>query len=260
MNNSFKVKIKIDTSSVRKIAIGNSQDRGARNYQEDSFGYTPLDSESIANYGFTAVVADGMGGMACGEQISSFAVSSIIGMRGCEGGIPPHIHFTRVMNDINRSVADSGIGGGCTVAAVMCTTGGIYWCSVGDSRVYLYRNEELCSLTEDSDYMNVLFDKVLNDGAEYNEISADPQKDSLAEYIGYRGSITPDVNIRPLIPQKKDRILICSDGVYNALSNEELSCSLILHAQAAADDIRNKILMKNYANQDNFTSIVLEFI
>lgn len=260
MNSSFKVDLKIAGSNVRKIAIGNSQDRGARDYQEDSFGFSSLDSASVSQYGFTAAVADGMGGLSCGDKISAFAVSSMIGMKVEADGLPVHIRLTRLMREINQRVVESGLGGGCTAAAVLCTKDGIFWCSVGDSRIYLFRNEELCRLTEDSDYHNVLFDQVIDGELSCTQAAMDPQKDSLAGYIGYNGEITPDVNIRPFIPQKGDRILICTDGVYNAVTDEELSCSLLMHAQEAANDIMNKIMMKNYSNQDNYTSVVLEFL
>lgn len=260
MGGSFKVDLKIEGTNVRKIAIGNSQDRGARDYQEDSFGFSSLDSSTVLQYGFTAVVADGMGGLSCGDKVSAYTVSAILETNICSDGLPPHVSFIRRIREINKNVAGSGLGGGCTAAAVLCTKSGIYWCSVGDSRIYLYRDSSLCRLTEDSDYHNVLFDQVINGDMSFTQAASDPQKDSLAHYIGYNGEITPDVNIRPFIPRRGDRILICSDGVYNALSDEELSRSLLLHAQEAADDIMSRIILKNYSNQDNFTSVVLEFI
>lgn len=260
MSSSFKVDLKIDGTNVRKVAIGNSQDRGARDYQEDSFGFSSLDSATVSRYGFTAIVSDGMGGLSCGDRVSAYTVSAMLEKNICADGFPPHVSFTRRIREINKCVADSGIGGGCTAAAVLCTKSGIYWCSVGDSRIYLYRGGSLCSLTEDSDYHNVLFDQVISGDMSCTQASSDPQKDSLAHYIGYKGEVTPDVNIRPFIPQKGDRILICSDGVYNALSNEELSRSLLLHAHEAAQDIMSRIMLKNYSNQDNYTSVVLEFM
>lgn len=260
MGGRFKVDLRIDGSNVRKIAIGNSQDRGARDYQEDSFGYSSLESTVVSQYGFIAAVADGMGGLSCGDKVSAFTVSSILEMKAGADGLPPHVSFTRTMREINQRVAESGLGGGCTAAAVLCTKSGVYWCSVGDSRIYLFRNETLCRLTEDSDYHNVLFDQVINGDMSCTQAANDPQKDSLAHYIGYSGEITPDVNIRPFIPRRRDRILICSDGVYNALSDSELSRSLLLHAHEAADDIMSRIILKNYSNQDNYTSVVLEFI
>lgn len=70
----------------------------------------------------------------------------------------------------------------------------------------------------------------------------------------------PDVNIRPLVPRSGDKLLICSDGVYNALSDEEMSLALYKPAQQAADALASAIINKNYTNQDNNTVVVLEFI
>ncbi len=68
------------------------------------------------------------------------------------------------------------------------------------------------------------------------------------------------MNIRPLVPRSGDKVLICSDGVYNALTDKEMAAALSLPAQNAADSIASGIIGKNYSNQDNNTAVVLEFI
>ncbi len=85
------------------------------------------------------------------------------------------------------------------------------------------------------------------------------KKDSLVHYIGSKYEPNPDVNILPFIPRAGDKLLICSDGVYNALSYEEMALSLSCHAQDAANALMSAIISKNYENQDNNTAIVLEF-
>ena len=64
---------------------------------------------------------------------------------------------------------------------------------------------------------------------------------------------------KPLIPEKNDKLLMCSDGVYNALSSDELSEALSYPAGEAAVKIENLVISKGYSNQDNFTAVVLEF-
>jgi serine/threonine protein phosphatase PrpC len=117
----------------------------------------------------------------------------------------------------------------------------------------------LTQLNEDCDYLNQLFDKLIEGSITYREAAGNPQKDSLVQYIGMKGVITPDCNIRPLLPQKQDKILICSDGVYNSLEEAELGELLKQPAQSAADAILGRNLEKNIPHQDNFTAVVLEF-
>lgn len=259
MGQDFSVRLKINGSDVKRIAIGNSQHRGARPYQEDSFGYTPLDRAE--KDGFAAVVADGMGGLSAGDKVSAYAVSAMLEMRyQVQSMSPVPVRFRQMLSAINDKVCSSGIGGGCTAAAVFCCSEGVYWCSVGDSRIYIQRDGMLFQITEDGDHQNDLLDEVISGELDFDEMMSDESKDSLAQYIGFKGALKPDVSISPLIPRVGDRLLICSDGVYNALSVGEMSRALALSAQNAADALLNGILQKNYPNQDNCTAVVLEFL
>lgn len=258
MTNNFSVSLRVFGSDVKQISIGNGQSRGARDYQEDSFGYTPLDKAE--SEGFVAVVADGMGGLSAGDKVSAYAVSAILNMRtAIEGNMPVHVKFRQMISVINREVVLGGTGGGCTFAAVFCRSDGIYWCSVGDSRIYIKRNNRLFQLSEDGDYQNQLLDQVIAKTLSYEDMLENEKKDALAQYIGNKNEPSPDVNIRPLKPRAGDRVLICSDGVYNALSDEEMVFALQYPAQDAANALMNAIVGKNYPNQDNNTAIVLEF-
>lgn len=259
MADKFTVSLRIFGSDVKEIAIGNGQNRGARDYQEDSFGYTPLGKAE--SEGFVAVVADGMGGLSAGDKVSAYAVSSILNMQTTlDGNMPVHVKFRQMLSAINQEVVAGGTGGGCTFAAVFCRSDGVYWCSVGDSRIYIMRNGMLSQLSEDGDYQNQLLDDVIARTLSFEDMIENEKKDSLVQYIGNREEPDPDVNIRPLIPRAGDRLLICSDGVYNALSDEEMLCALTYHAQDAANALMNAIIGKNYTNQDNNTAVVLEFI
>lgn len=258
MGKNCSVRMKMAGSAVKEISIGNSQHRGARPYQEDSFGYTKI--ENAARDGFAAVVADGMGGMSSGDKVSSYTVSAILEMRlrGSEA-IPVPTKLRQMINAINAQVSGSGIGGGSTVAAVFCTADGVYWCSLGDSRIYIAREGMLFQVTEDTDCQNMLLDDVIGGALDYDDVLEDETKDRLAQYIGFNGMLTPDVSERPLIPLSGDSMLICSDGVYNALSVGEMSRALQKPAQEAADLLLRQILEKGYSNQDNCTAVVLKF-
>lgn len=260
MAEEFIVDLPIGGSDVRQISIGNSQSSGRRPYQEDSFGYTRLDQADIIRDGFIAVVSDGMGGLAAGDKVSAYSVAAMQQMRAHSSDAQPvHVRFTQMINAISDQVYQSGTGGGATLVAVYCTTGGIYWCTTGDSRIYLYRNGRIHQLNRDFDYMEQLLDRVLDGGLTFAQADGDPKRDSLAEYVGSGEQIHPDVNIKPFIPETGDKLLLCTDGVYNAVSPEELSAELAKPAQPCADGITAAVLGKQYENQDNLTSVVLEF-
>lgn len=115
-------------------------------------------------------------------------------------------------------------------------------------------------LSEDGNYQNRLLDDVIAEKLTYESMADNDKKDSLVQYIGSKNEPEPDVNIFPLIPESGDKLLICSDGVYNALSQEEISHALTITAQEAADALIEEIAKKNYENQDNNTAVVIEFV
>lgn len=260
-SSKFFVQMKFVGSDVRRIAFGSISNQGARNYQEDSFGFSSFEKKDVKSFGFTAVVADGMGGLSDGGRISAYVVSAMLELQKSRNtSLPVHIYLAQSLRMINRSVLSSGIKGGSTAVVVMCLPSGIHWCTAGDSRVYLFRGGKLTALNEDSDYMNGLIEQVILGEMTYEEAEENTKKDALAQYIGYKGGISPDGNTKPFVPKKNDKLLLCSDGVYNALTATELMESLSFEAFEAAQVIENRVLAKNYSNQDNFTAVVLEFI
>lgn len=109
MADRFTVSLSISGSDINEIIIGNAQRRGARDYQEDSFGYTPL--SKAGDEGFAAVVADGMGGLSAGDQVSAYAVSAIIEMCSQIGSAAAvHTKFRQMISEINRKVVLGGSG------------------------------------------------------------------------------------------------------------------------------------------------------
>lgn len=246
----------VTNSDVVRISLGSAQSCGTREHQEDSFGYTPI--YRIDSNGFLAVVADGIGGLTDGDKASSYVVTSLLGMSDLIGGRNIADKFRRLVSQLNYDVFHGGTGG-CTLAAVYCCKDGIYWCSVGDSRIYLYRGGMAFQMSEDSNYQNQLLDDVIAQKLSFKEAIENEKKDSLVHYIGSKSEPIPDVNIHPLVPRSGDKLLICSDGVYNALSTEEISHALLNPAQQAADALASAITDKNYTDQDNSTMIVLEF-
>lgn len=258
---SFFIRMRFSGTNVKKIALGSVNNRGARNYQEDSFGFSSIDKKDLEEYGFTAIVADGMGGLSGGAQVSDYVVSTMLDMQmNRDLSVPIYLHLYQSLFAVNNGILRSGMKGGSTAVVVTCLPTGIYWCTVGDSRVYLYRNGILTAMNEDTDYMNRLLERVITGELRLEDALRDKKKDSLAQYMGYKGGIVPDVNSKPLVPRKNDKLLLCTDGVYNALTVKELNDALSRPAGEAAAQIEGMIVAKGYSTQDNFTAIVVEFI
>lgn len=247
-------------SEIKRVLIGNAQNMGARPYQEDSFGFTELSDSAADGKGFMAIVADGMGGLTDSGQISSYAVDFLIGRFGqYDGSFSAGMWLDETVRSLNYSASAMQTGGGSTLAAVLCCRKGIYWCCVGDSRIYLLRRGRLYMLSEDGDYFTELLDGVLREAISYAEAEEDDRKTALTSYIGSGKEIVPEVSKKPLIPETGDTLLICSDGVYNALDERELTEILKETPGLAAAGVERAVLEKAFTNQDNFTAVILKY-
>lgn len=250
-------KFSVVVNGLGTVAVGCVQHQGARDHQEDSVGFTPVNGDPMD--GFLAVVADGMGGMASGAFVSGWTVRRMLEAEIGRSGEAPEKQLCEAARRISGEIAAGGSRGGSTMAAVYLDSAGVHICSVGDSRVYMQRGGVLTRLTEDGDYMSSLLGRVIGGELTFRQAAEDPERDSLTQFMGGGVNIQPDATRTPIRPESGDRLLICSDGVYNAVNEQKLLQSLTLSAAAAAEDILGRVLAKGYTNQDNLTAAVLEF-
>ena len=106
-------------------------------------------------------------------------------------------------------------GMGTTIVLVLCIHDNIYISHVGDSRVY-WVTDEFIQLTRDDTLVNVLVDSGTISQA---EARFHPQKNILLQAVGVSDSLNPSF----LEKQINDGfLLVCSDGLYNSLSDEQM--------------------------------------
>jgi protein phosphatase len=142
--------------------------QGRRARQEDDYGVFELPPELEAGV-LLLVLADGMGGEQAGARASSLVVRSFIETydRVVADTIPERLQHTliRVNARMAREVATdpNHLGGmGCTLLAVVLADEGLYWISVGDSPLWLWRRGRLRRLNEDHAYRSILARQVSN--------------------------------------------------------------------------------------------------
>ena len=135
----------------------------------------------------------------------------------------------------------------------------LFWVSAGDSRVYLWRSNQLTRLTEDH-VLAVELSKRVKDG----ELTAEsalvhPERESLTSYLGLDFLPKVEKSIRPFPLGDGDWALICSDGLYRALSEDEMATSLQNDPQRSCDVLIERALAKENPSQDNVTVLALKF-
>lgn len=244
-------------SGITHIVIGYAQSQGMRDYQEDSFGYWQSRHQQKR---FAAVVADGMGGLTEGNKISAYVVQQMLEQcKEMNPELPVMSQLRVILQDMNEEAKERFPESGSTVVTVYCDENGLYWCCAGDSRIYLYRRGRLIQLNEDDDYFNRLFNRVREGSLTYKEAVAEPQKDCLVQYVGMQSVIEPDCNNRPFVLEKHDKLLLCSDGIYNMLSRQELIEIMAKPVSKITESILLKSKQNNNPYQDNFTAVILQF-
>lgn len=254
----------IETFRESSVRIGKVHAIGKRENQQDSFAYSDVANQKIVeDKGMLLLVADGMGGMSNGAEVSAtVAIESLryFDTHELTLDIPEYLeNMAQYVNDqVNEFLGSDGIGrSGSTLVAMHIRDHEVHWISIGDSCIYLYRNKELMRLNVLHNYGTQLNEMLLNGEMTLEEVMAEPNKQALTSYIGAGSIALIDQNYEPLILNPGDRIMLMSDGI-ETVSEEELCGILRYDVEEAALKLRYLIEQKNKKNQDNFTAIIIE--
>lgn len=260
------VELRLAAGASMHINTGNSQNQGARPYQEDSFGYSNIiDSNTVSDKGMFAILSDGMGGLSDGKNVSNYVVQSSISLFESINpryNIPDQLK--KIAQHINKGICDkySAHGtskAGATMVLAYIFKNRIYWITLGDSRLYCFRNGHLLQMNEDHDYKNQLLREYIHGGGSLAEIEADKQKDSLVCFIGKKNLPYADVSLRGYKIKPNDTFVLCSDGIYNALTEDTIKNILSGYdAQVASDKIVSEVVRAGFPGQDNMTVMVIK--
>lgn len=237
------------------ITVEKLHEQGAREGQQDCFFVSP----AAEGAGLLAVVADGMGGLADGDKVSRAAVSAMAQGFFQTQGTPAQVLLQlaeQANAAVNRLLGEDGAyRSGSTLTAGLIRDGAFHYLSVGDSRICLYRNGELYQLNREHIYRNELSVRFVNGEQTLEKAEAHPKGAGLTSFLGMGQLKYIDLPAEPVAVRAGDRFILMSDGVYNALTPDELKRSL--EQDQAAQALREAIRAKNYQNQDNYTAVIL---
>lgn len=245
------------------LRVGNLQHIGKRKEQQDSFCVSDIsDKIAVKEKGVLAVVADGMGGLEGGANISNLVTETFLNGYNSQSGFEPTSFLYNTAESAERAVEQymhrTGVNGGSTLVAVMVKDSQMNYISVGDSHIYLLRDNVLTLMNEEHNFAALLREKAKRGEVDENEPYVNPKRNALTAYIGIGNFDTVDRNARPEFLKAGDKVLLCSDGVYNALGNDAIIAALSADAITAAKRLEHDILAQNIPEQDNFTAIILE--
>ncbi len=197
-----------------------------REVNQDSFAAIDL----IGLY----IVADGMGGHAAGEKASLSAVTTAIEifsaydfeeqrLSGSEVKLNIEDVIKIALKEANNRIIQASIssihlqGMGTTEVIAVYYNNSIYMGHVGDSRGYIITPGEIRQLTRDHSVVQDLKDQGL---ITEEEAKVHPYRNVITRCLGMQADIDVDTFSQPL--NVGDRILMCTDGLTNLVSNEEI--------------------------------------
>lgn len=207
-------------------------------------------------------VADGMGGHLAGDVASATA---LLPVQALDGKVFPDAPSAQAAlldailaanAAVVRKAANepSLYGMGTTLTATLVEGRRLHVAHVGDSRAYLLRDGSFTQLTRD----HTLVAQLIEEGQITKEEAAvHPQRSIITRAIGV--DVDLDVDTLTIELQDEDQILLCSDGLTNPLSDEEIRGVLTsgLEAQGAAQRLVD--LANEHGGPDNITVVLIRY-
>ncbi len=141
-------------------------------------------------------------------------------------------------------------GMGTTLEVCLIYNNKVYIGHIGDSRIYRIRNNVIRKLTKDHSYVQQL----VEDGKiTREEANTHPKKNMLTKALGCTPYVEPDIRARNM--EKNDILLICSDGLTNMVSEEEMAKLVIQEPQTAANKLVEEANV--LGGYDNITVVII---
>jgi protein phosphatase len=228
-----------------------------RSENQDFGACTTTDEEHLSHPGGRLlIVADGMGGHRGGATASRLAAETVkaqfLGSETTDIPIALRESLTRANARIySEAQSNPELRGMGTTTSVLAVRGDQGWLAhVGDSRIYLVRNDEIKQLTEDHSLVATMVREGLLTSA---EAETHPRRNVLQRSMGVSEEVEVDVR-GPIELQDGDVFILCSDGLHGLVKENELKEIARKPIEAAADEFVRKALERGAP--DNVTVIV----
>lgn len=235
-------------------------DRGkVRVHNEDSGGVFFLDNQLVL-----AVVADGMGGHQAGDVASQMAISEIEKELSSQNLLQfstpekAECWLKEVVERVNTSLFqyandhDECQGMGTTIVIVLFTEEFITVGNIGDSRCYILNNNGFAQITDDH---SLVYELVRSGQISPEDAEHHPRKNVLMRALGTEETV--NVDIKTLEWEQNDILLLCSDGLTNKVSVEEIKA--ILEDERSEIEVKAQQLIEraNEAGGDDNISVAI---
>jgi protein phosphatase len=241
--------VQTDTGCVREI-------------NEDSGRFvSPSDPIILKTKGILLIVADGMGGHSAGEVASGMAVE-LVPRLYYEAKGDPQTALKRAVEEANRRInsaaaaddAKHGMGTTCTTLVIL--DGQAFAAHVGDSRLYMERDSKIYRLTEDH---SAVMEMVKLGLITLEEARTHEDKNVILRALGTAPAVEV-ATLEPFSVKVGDQYLLCSDGLYDLVPDDEIERELAEVSDIHAAAERLITLAKARGGHDNITVGILSIV
>jgi serine/threonine protein phosphatase PrpC len=240
-----------------KFAVHQANHIGGRKYNQDRVGY------AYTNDALLLVLADGMGGHLHGEiaaQIAVFTFMRAFGRLEHTRVKEPEVFLRATMRAGHDAIFDYArqeeLGGnpGTTCVAALVQDGQMWCAHAGDSRCYLLRKDGITSVTHDHSVVQQWADWGI---ISPEEMKSHPDRNKITNCLGGVEDMFY-VDVAPPEPlQAGDTLLLCSDGFWSPLEDEEMGkLSSVPVLSERLDELVAMAVQREAARADNTTAVV----
>jgi protein phosphatase len=256
------------------VSVGTDPGKKGKN-NEDRFGVSAYQVSEVNNTpSLLAVVADGVGGHRAGEVAAEMAVEIVSHVVAESNAKDPKETLADAVRQTNTAIttraqsSNDFLGMGTTCVCAWIIGDRLYTVSVGDSRIYIITGEEIKQITVDHTWIQ----EAIEAGVLLPEqAQGHPNAHVIRRHLGSQRSVVPDFRLRlssnesdaqsesnqGLLLHPNDQILICSDGLTDLVSDDEI-LSILLQKQG--DDAVDAMLSlaNEYGGHDNITVVIMK--
>ncbi len=250
--------------------IGRASDVGlVRPHNEDSLftfesNFEGNDAREVIG---VFIVADGMGGHQAGEVASSLA-TRIVASQLIQKVYTPYLlrdvqieanpmplveALQAAVEAANQAVHAQVPGSGTTLTCALLIDRRVYLAHVGDSRAYLYYNQQLTQITRDHSYVDKLVELGQITAA---DAAVHPHRNVLYRAVGQGDQLEIDIHMQDL--PHGSRLLLCCDGLWGMLTDAAIQ-TILATAATPQNACEQLIAAANEAGgRDNITAVIVE--
>ena len=257
------------------VVTANTHEGMSGKNNEDRYGVSAfIVSQETKIPSLFAIVADGIGGHQAGEVAAEIAVETISQIVADSDASDPLATLENAVIQAGQAVhqqsiqdeAKQGMGSTCVCAWVIGKR--LYIVSVGDSRIYLLRDDQILQITTDHTWVQ---EAVQHGIITPDQVRGHPQSHIIRRYLGSKKPTEPDFRLRLHTEESEDetlanqgmellpgdKLLLCSDGLSDLVEEPEMFAELTKNTPDEA--LQNLIDLANQrGGHDNITTVTVQ--